>query len=341
MAASIKDVAKEAGVSTATVSRAINNSPSITEETRAKILAAMKKLNYVPNSLARGLSSQKAFNVTLIIDIEDAKSFNNPFFYEVMHGIEEVMHQNGLSLIIASSYKSENRINSIKELVYGKRMQGLIIPSSLADSKTLEKLSEINCPFVIIGEPEENKGLYSWVDINNEQGGEQAVEHLISMGYEKIAIICGSETELFNHNRLLGYKSALQKNNITVRDNFIKECDGTKQDAYKKVLELLALDDIPDSIICGDNIISFGAMKAINERGLTIPDDIGLVSFDDYPLAELVEPSLTSIEIDVFELGTIAANTLIKILNNPKAMKQQSLLSTGINVRESSQRKKR
>ena len=338
MGASIKDVAKEAGVSTATVSRVINNSSLIAEETRLKTLAAMKKLNYVPNSLARGLSSQKAFNVTLIIDIEDAKSFSNPFFYEVMHGIETVMHKQGLSLIIASSYKSDNRINSIKELVYGKRMQGLIIPSSLADAKTLEKLSQLDCPFVIVGEPTEDKGLYSWVDINNVQGGEKAVEHLISMGYEKIAIICGSTKELFNYNRLQGYKNALARNDLKVEANYIKECDGTKDDAYIKTLELLSLEDIPDAIICGDNIISFGSMKAIKEKGLNIPNNIGLVSFDDYPLADLVEPSLTSIDIDVFELGVIAANTLIKMMNNPDARQQQSLLSTGINVRESTRK---
>lgn len=339
MGSRIKDVAKEAGVSTATVSRVINNSPSTTEETRKKILAAMEKLSYVPNSLAQGLASKKVFNVTLIIDIEDAKSFSNPFFYEVMHGIETVMHEQGLSLIIASSHKADNRINSIKKLVHGKRMQGLIIPSSLADTKTLEKLNELDCPFVIVGEPTQSKGLYSWVDINNTQGGEQAVEHLAGMEYKKIAIICGSTKELFNYNRLLGYKNALQRNEIAIAEEYIKECDSTKKDAYIKTLELLALKDAPDAIICGDNIISFGSMKAIKEKGLDIPDDIGLVSFDDYPLAELVEPSLTSIDIDVFELGAIAANALIKMMNNPDARQQQSLLSTGINIRESSQRK--
>ena len=335
MSVSIKDVAKEAGVSTATVSRVINNSPATTEETRAKILAAMKKLNYVPNSLAQGLSGKKAFNVTLIIDIEDAKSFSNPFFYEVMHGIETVMHEHGLSLIIASSYKSDNRISSIKELLYSKRMQGLIITSSLADSKTLDKLSRLDCPFVIVGEPEQNKSLYSWVDINNEQGGELAVEHLLSKGYKKIAVICGSADELFNRNRILGYKNALRKNGILISNEYIKECDGTKKDAYNKTRELLSLEDGPDAVICGDNIISFGAVKAMNEKGMNIPETIGLVSFDDYPLAELMEPSITSINIDVFELGVIAANTLIKIMNNPEAKQQQSLLSTGINVRES------
>lgn len=335
MAVTISEVAKAAGVSTATVSRVINNSTSITPATREKTLAIMKELNYVPNSLAQGLSNQKALNVTLLINIDDAKSFSNPFFYEVMHGIETVVYEKGLSLTITSSKKNKPTIDTLEQMVSEKRMQGLIIPASLAEAKIIKKFKKMHFPFVVIGQPEAHTDLVNWVDINNQQGGEQAVEHLLNKGYRKIAFIGGNNTELFNKNRLSGYRDALKRNKVTVTANHIKECDNTKNDACEKMKALLSLKDKPDAVICGDNIISFGAMKAIKAEGLSIPNDIGIVSFDNYPLAELVEPSLTAVDIDVFELGVVAANTLLKMIDKPNMSQQQSLISTSINERES------
>ncbi len=340
MAVTISDVAKAAGVSTATVSRVINNSSSITLATREKTLAIMKELNYVPNSLARGLSNQKSLNVTLLINIADAKSFSNPFFYEVMHGIETVVYERGLSLTITSSKKTISTLDTLEQMVNGKKMQGLIIPSSLANKKIVSKFRKMNFPFVIIGELAGYSEPLNWVDINNKQGGEQAVEHLIKKGYRDIAFIGGRHEELFNRNRLSGYMEALKRNSLTINQDYIKECDNTKTGAYEKMSELLSLNDRPDAVICGDNIISFGAIKAINGVGLNIPKDLGVVTFDNYPLAELIEPSLTAVDIDVFELGVVAANTLLKMIDNPDVRQQQSLISTRIDERESTMKNK-
>ena len=338
MAISIKEIAKAAGVSTATVSRVINKSPKLSQKTRDKVLQTMKEMNYVPNSLARGLSNQKALNVALLINIEDASSFHNPFFYEVMHGIEMAVYKRGLSLIIASS-RGDDKVEIIEWLMNEKRMQGIIIPSSLADEKLLELLRERNFPFVVIGKYEEDGKPVSWVDINNQQGGDQAVSHLMENGYRKIAFICGELNKDFNRDRLEGYKRAMARHCDDLPSAWIAETDGTKQEAYRAVKKLLSLDQPPEAVICGDNILSFGAMKAAQELGVEIPLELGLVSFDNYPLATLVEPSLTSIHIDVFQMGEMAANSLLNLIDNPDASQQQMLISTNVEVRESSIRR--
>jgi DNA-binding LacI/PurR family transcriptional regulator len=184
--ASIKDVAIAAGVSTSTVSRIINENPAISAETREKVLKVMKDLDYVPNSMARALSNQRAFTVTLAINADDVKSFNNPFFYEVMHGIEKVVYQKDLCLIIANMQTVIKKENILTWLINGKRTQGIILPSSLATEKNIKELNKHHFPFVVFGEPDSPDPL-NWVDVNNRQGGQQAVEHLVRQGYRKIA----------------------------------------------------------------------------------------------------------------------------------------------------------
>lgn len=337
--ASINDVAKAAGVSKSTVSRIINNNPVISEETREKILKIMKELNYVPNSMARGLSNQQAFTVALLVNIKDVKSFSNPFFYEVMHGIETVVYSRGLCMITANLQTTLKKDEILSWLVHGKRTQGLILPSSIMNPALVRELKKLKFPFVIIGEPEGIKEPVDWADINNFQGGQQSVEHMLSQGYRNIAYIGGSPAEIFNKKRHEGYKSALEGNGMKYRPEYVRVGNTTKNDGHQWMKQLIQLPQPPDAVICSDNILSVGAMKAIGEANLNIPKDIGILSFDNMPIADLVEPSLTTVDIDVFELGVQAANILFKLIDNPEARQQQSLISTCIRMRESTRRK--
>lgn len=336
MAVSICEIAKAADVSTATISRVINNHSNVRDKTRERVLRVIKELNYAPNVMARGLSNSKAFNVALLIDVEDSNYFN-PFFYEVMHGIEAIVHKRGLCLIIASSTPSE-KLETLERLIREKRMQGVFIPSSLADKQLISKLNELNFPFVVIGEVNNPASSVSWVDINNRQGGDYAVSHLVDRGYQRVAFISGSTKIVFNRNRVNGYRDAVERLGLTSNLNLICECDGSKNESYSVMKELLSNEPRPDAVICGNNIISIGVMKAVHEIGMNIPNDFGLVSFDKYPLAELVEPSLTTVDIDVFLLGELAANSLVTLMETPKTSHIQSLISTNIESRESTAR---
>lgn len=336
--ASIKDVAKAAGVSTSTVSRIINNSPLISAETREKTLKVMKELNYVPNSMARGLSNQKAFTVALLVNISEPKAYSNPFFYEVIHGIETIVYNNGLCLIIANLQTPTKKENMLDWLIHGKRTQGVILPSAIVDSQMVRDMKKMKFPFVVLGEPADCKEPIDWVDVNNRQGGQQAVDHLLRKGYKNIAFIGGSRKEIFNRNRLAGYREALEASGIEYNPEYIREGGGSKEDGAEMVRDLLKLSVRPDAVICGDNFLSLGAMKAISQAGLRVPADIGVLSFDNFPIADLAEPSLTTVDIDVFEMGVQAANQLFKRIENPSVREQQSLIATRIEERESTRR---
>ncbi|MCL2083819.1 MAG: LacI family transcriptional regulator [Oscillospiraceae bacterium] len=333
----IKDVAKAAGVSTSTVSRVLNNNPLISFETREHVMKVIREHNYVPNSMARGLSTQKASAVALLVNIEDkdTDSFDNLFFHKIMYGIENVLYKNDLSLVISNLSNSRSSKERLNRMVQGKQIQGVIIPTLVLTPDLIKTLTAQKIPFVVIGEPEYTTVPFDWVDINNMQGGQQAVQHLIETDYKRIAFLGGEPGSLFNHKRLAGYRTMLTQHNMPVDEALIAECDGGKAGACAEMARLLELTPPPDAVICGNNIISLGAMKAIAEKGLTIPRDIGIISFDNYPIAELVEPTLTTIDINVYEMGVEAAKLILKLMANPSAHHQVSLISTSIQVRES------
>lgn len=331
----IKEIAKAAGVSTSTVSRVLNNNPLVSFETREHVSKIMRGYNYVPNSMARGLSTQKSNTVALLVNLEDTKSFDNLFFHKIMYGIENVLFQNDLSLVICNLQASCNSKKRIGWMVQGKHVQGVILPSSILTTDLIKTLKNQKFPFVVLGEPENITVPFDWVDINNAQGGQQAVQHLIETGYRRIAFLSGSTRSVFNNNRLTGYLTMLKQYNLPAEESLIAECDNSKGGAYIEMSRLLELSSPPDAVICGDNIISMGAMKAISKKNLTIPRDIGIVSFDNYPIAELVEPTLTTIDIDVHQMGVEAAKLILKQTENPSANHQVSLISTSIQIRES------
>lgn len=339
MGVNIKDVAKAAGVSASTVSRVINNNQIISSETRERVLKAMHSLDYHPNSIARSFANQSTYTIALLIDLDSSDAFTNPFFYEALHGIETVVYREGYYLIIANEKTMINNNRALDSLVFEKRVDGIIIPSSIVKNSVVKRLKDEKFPFVVMGEPSSCREEVDWVDINNVQGGRQAVMHLLENSYRRIAYIGGSGDEDFNRNRIKGYRKALEERGIEIEPAYIKKGEVSREGGYKMMNELLQLPDCPDSIICSHNFISFGAMKAISEKGLKIPDDIGIVSFDNYPIAEFTEPQLTTIDIDVFDLGVQAATILMKLMKMPSSRQQQSLISTKVVKRGSSVRR--
>ena len=173
--ATIKDVARIAGVSTSTVSRTINNSPSIPDDTKARITEIMKQLNYTPNQFAKSLTTNKSYTITLIVDVDDDKSFQNPFFYEIMHGIEKQVYKNEYSFIVANLKTMMKKQSILDWLIKSKRTEGVILPSSIITSNVVENLRKDKIPFVSIGEPTHLKESISWVDIDNKRGAESAI----------------------------------------------------------------------------------------------------------------------------------------------------------------------
>jgi DNA-binding LacI/PurR family transcriptional regulator len=327
---SIKEVAKAANVSTSTVSRVINNSPSISQSTKDKVWAEIKKLNYSPNNIAKALITNKSYTITLLVDVDDEKSFQNPFFYEVIHGIEKYCQEKEFSLIVANVNTKLRKQDIISWLVKSKRTEGIVLPVSILNKALVKELKDMGVPFVAVGEVDSMQESVSWVDIDNKKGTEKAVYFLHEQGYRNLAFIGYDESKDFSVRRVEGFKSAINKLEIKSEDLQIIACSNSKEQGYQAMTEMLKSKNVPDAIICGNDSLSMGVIKAINDRGLKIPEDIGIISFDSRQIASLMYPEVTTVDVDVFEMGYQSAKMLFQIIDNNNLTDQGLLISTKI-----------
>lgn len=337
MGVNIKDVADRAQVSKATVSRVINDSPTISEKTKERVRRAMKELNYVPNSIARNFANQNTRNIALIVDIDDQSAFKNPFFYEELHGIETVIYREDYCLIIANVHSMGGHRNAIDNIVLQKRADGVIIPATIVSREIVRLLKDNDIPFVVAGEPLTCADEVNWVDINNRQGGEKAARHLLANGYRRIAFLCGNMENKFNQNRYEGYRQALMEAGSAPDEQYVLTDGVSIEDGTRMMDRLLALPQAPDAVVCSNNVLAHGAIRAVNGAGLTIPGDVGMVGFDNY-LAEFLNPPLTTVDINVFELGVQSGSVLMRLIKSERAGNKQILISTELVERKSSRR---
>lgn len=331
MAATIHDVARLAGVNPSTVSRVINGKASISEETKEKIYAAMQQLDYHPNSVARSLASGLSGAIGVVMDAQDANAFSNEYFSRSLFAIEQVAQAMGYNVIIANSAKRAIGSASIEDLMLERKVDGLILPPSTVKPALLKKVGEF--PYVVLGQPDMARQGACWVDVNNEQGASLAVEHLYSQGYVHIAYIGGDEGIGFVKRRLKGYHGALKAG----RPAMVYSTDGTTEEAGRAAQEAMQATEKPDAFLCNDNLTAFGALKAIKTAGWRVPTQIGLVVFDNYPLAAYTDPPLTAVNVDTAMLGEETARLLFQRIER-HVTNRQTMLCTSLIERESSHR---
>jgi len=331
--ATLKDIAKSLNLSVSTVSRSINDHPSISQKTKDLVNAEIKRLNYSPNSFAKSLSDNKSYTITLFVDIDDEQSFQNPFFYEIMHGIEKYVYRHEYNLIIANTKTKIRKQSVIEWLINSKRTDGVILPSTVVDDELISLLKERNIPFVSLGQPTGVKHPVSWSDIDNFGGTEQATNYLLNQNRQNIAFIGYDEEKLFSVKRLEGFRQAYKTSGKVINEKLIISCDHTKDDGYEYTKQLISNHNI-DAIICADDNLSFGAIKALNELNITIPDQVSLISFDNEYTAKLSYPEITTIKVDVFELGYQSAKLLFNQIETSVNKTQGVLISTEMNFRQ-------
>lgn len=330
MAATIHDVAKLAGVNSSTVSRVLNGKATVMEETREKIYAAMRELDYHPNSLARSLANGQSGAIGVVVDAEDAEAFSNVFFNRSLFAVEKVAQERGYHVILANGAKRAGGMGSIEKLMLERKVDGLILPPSTVKPSLLQKIQSFPC--VVLGQPEAAHNGLSWVDVNNAQGAEMAVSHLRSRGYRRIAYLGGEGRTGFSKRRVKGYEKTLEN-----QDALVYPTDGTVEDAQRAAAQALGRAIRPDAFLCNDNMSAFGLLKAARAEGLSIPAQIGVVTFDNYPLAEFTDPPLTPVDVDTALLGEQAARLLFQHIDH-HTPSQQVLLGTTLIERASSQR---
>lgn len=332
MGVTLNDIAKKVGVSPSTVSRVINGSAPISEEMKKKIYKVMNELNYHPNSLARNLAMGNSLTIGLVVDADDETAFANSFFNRSVYAIERVTQSHGYNLLITNDVGKNDA--SVCNLIYGQRVDGLIIPSSGIKDPLLEVLKKENTPWVMLGESTDPEKDICWVDMDNYEGSKKAVRHLLEKGYKKIAYVADNVRTTFTQRRIAGYKSAMKENKLPVAAEQILICEND----FSKLEETIArkTENLEtDAYLCSNNILAYHVLRILEKKGKKVPKYIGVATFDNYPMAEYMTPPLTAIDVDTYRLGEMAAELLIHKIKETGPVNKNNLIPTELIIRES------
>jgi DNA-binding LacI/PurR family transcriptional regulator len=332
MGATIKDVAKLANVSPSTVSRVIANNPKISDETKQRVYDAIEELKYHPNAIARSLASKSTNTLGLVLPNEAEDLFKNPFFIQIMTGISVYAQKKGYYIMYAFSKSEEEELEFISSYTGSKLVEGVILLTSRTNDKCIEFLREADFPFVVVGRPEITQGTM-WVDNDNFQAMYKVVDYLIAKRHKSIAFIGGPRELNVSQDRLDGYKRALLAHGIVVDCNLIaEEQDFTEALGYEAMNRILKQAPKPTAVVTTDDLLAYGAMKAINEKA---SEKISVVGFNNTPLAAYQNPPLSSVDINAEKLGYYAAKLLISKLKEGSQPANHYIVETNLVERES------
>lgn len=316
--ANMKDVAKKAGVSVATVSHVINETRHVSEPTRQRVIESMQDLNYKPNQVARGLRKKKTKTIGFIIP-----DITNFFFNELTFYIEKHLQDKGYSIILANSNESLQQEKKQLKTLNSHRIDGLIIAPTRGNHKYLDEIrSEYNYPMVFIDrKPEGIEGVSVLTD--NVKGAFWAVEHLIENGHKNIGIIAGLPEITSTVERLEGYCKALESYDMPIEEEYIQYGDSSYESGYQQAEKLLKLDALT-AIFAGNNLMATGALTYLNKNNVFIPDEMAVVSFDDFKWAEVTCPALTAVKQPASHIAKTAADLLVKKIEDERLHDKKS-----------------
>jgi DNA-binding LacI/PurR family transcriptional regulator len=304
----MRDVAIKAKVSVATVSRAINKPNTVKPETLKKVHQAMKALEYTPNIIARSLKIKRSSMVGIIVP-----NILNIFFAQIIRGAEKVFSDYNLTTVIFDSEENSFKENKYLHEILERRFDGLIIVPSKENTKIPRIIKEKQFPVVFADRYFSNE--YDSIKGNNFSGISLLVSHLVSRGYKKIGNIAGPLETLPGRERHTAFLESMSNHGLEVRDEYIKITNFSIEDGYRKMKNLLTLEDLPEAVVMANNFLGVGALRAIKEGGLKIPHDIAIAVFDEVYLADLTDPPLTVVVQPAEEIGKVAANMLIERIN--------------------------
>ncbi len=325
----LKMVAEKAEVSVNTASRAINNKPDINEETKNRILKVAQELGYIRNAAAVALRTKKTGTIGVVI-----ADNRNPFYAEVLNGMEEAAREKNYHIILANTQRDYKKEEEAINLLLAKRVDGLLITPVQDRDDDIKNLIEANIPFVIVGRDFENIEVDA-VYNDEVKGGFLATEYLIKKGHKRIALINGFLYKSPAKGRLEGYKKALNKYRISLDESLISVGDINIEDGYERTKQMLEKNLDFTAIFAYNDMMAFGAMQAIKEKGLRIPEDIGLVGYDDIPFSSLISPALTTIRLKKQELGAESIKLLLSRINGNRKKTKKVMLGVELQIRES------
>ncbi|GGF32201.1 LacI family transcriptional regulator [Halobacillus andaensis] len=329
----IKHIAKQAGVSVTTVSRALNGYSDVNAKTRKKIEDVAKELNYSPNSLARSLVKNQSETIGLLVSGFTKESVKDGFTVEVMSGINNFVAETKYDLVLFNTDSSKQRKKTYTQLCKERRVDGVILQGIKTDDPYLEEVMESDIPCVFIDIPVSSDHV-GYVSTDNKEGARVAVNHLIELGHRKIAMVNGHEQAFVSKERLEGYKLALQQNNIQFIAEYVKNGSFIEEEAYKQTLALLKEQPDITSIFCASDLMAIGSIEAAKELNYKIPEDLSIIGYDDIPLSSYISPALTTVSQNKYDLGYNAARMLTNMLKHHQPP-ERCILETELKIRQS------
>jgi LacI family transcriptional regulator len=325
----IRDVAREAGVSTATVSRVFNNAAMVDEETRRRVRLAVRKMNYVPHPLGRGLSTRRTETVGMLLP-----DLLGEFFSEVIRGADEAAQRSGYHLLVSSSHNSREDFERTIRTMHG-RVDALLIMSPDIDAETLFAHLSVNHPIVLMN-CRADRASYKSLTIDNYGGAVQVVRHILRHGHRRIAFLAGRRGNLDAEERLRGYCEAMKRSGTSVQEDLIFPGEFSENSGYDAARKILTCIPRPTAIIASNDSMALGVLGALREAGVRVPQEMALTGFDDIPLAAHLSPALTTVHLGIRELGVRAMEIALDLLQRRGVhLHQREVLSTSLRVRES------
>ncbi len=332
----ISDVARLAGVSAMTVSRVLNNSGYISQETRARVEAAIAELGYIPNALGRQLRSKQTKMLALVLS-----DIMNPFFTTIARGVEDVAGAQGFSVIFCNTDESETEEAQYLLMLIQRQVDGVLLVPANSSGRSLRLLSSHHTPVVVLDRRVQARHVDS-VRCDSEAGAHTLTEHLIGLGHRRIAVLTGRQSVSTSVDRVAGCRRALHDAGLDLDDDLVRYGDFNygefnQADGHRMAQQVLAVDPPPTAIFAANNFIAFGVMRALREAGLRVPEDMSIVAFDDLPAEWVADPFLTVMAQPAYEIGRRAAELLLERLGpHPPIEDREVVLPTQFIARRSS-----
>ncbi|WP_418223048.1 LacI family DNA-binding transcriptional regulator [Clostridium isatidis] len=330
MATSIKDVAKEAGVSIATVSRVLNDIDVVNEDTKKKVLDAINKLGYRPNIVARSLKTQRTKTIGILVP-----DISSGFYPEIVRGAEDVSNIYDYNVILCNSDFDDEKEKEYLRVLREKMVDGVIYMSSSLQSEILDLINELNIKTVLVETKDKEERLPS-VTIDNIKASEEITNYLINKGRRKIAFV-GAKKESLNAwvDRFIGYEKALKDNGLELDEDLIFTKGLKVKSGYDAVEHFENSKKPYDAVVCASDELAVGVINALRERGKKVPEEVSVVGFNNNEIAELFYPKITTIKQPSYDMGSVAMRMLIKLLNKKGLEQSQFVLDYELIERES------
>lgn len=314
---SIGDIARAAGVSHSTVSRALRDSSLISVEVRERVQDLARAMGYTPNAIAQSLLTRQTSTIGLVVT-----SIADPFWGDVMKGVEEVAREAGFSVFLSASHNDPDQEMAIIETFRRRRVDGVLIAASRITSNYEKRLDSFHVPTILINsQAESESSLLHWVAVDDCKGAQLAVEHLLQLGHRSIGYLGTSNRPRSNRQRLLGYQSTLAAMDVAYRDEWIVIAPGDEASYEEDVAAgeaafIHLLDSGVTAIFCYNDMIATGVLLACRERGIEVPEELSVIGFDNIKAASYVTPPLTTIHQPKIEMGRLATQVMLDLLDN-------------------------